>query len=81
MTRARSVRCARWRGVAIGLVIGALTMSFGPARHAESSPEGSGELNGGRLGVGIEIARGTQPVPVEAGSSSLPRLIPPSSRR
>lgn len=75
MTRARSVRRVLLPVAAVALVVASLAMNVGTASHAAASPEGSGELEGGRLGVGIETARSAQPVPVDAGSSSLPRLI------
>lgn len=50
------------------------TVSAGGARDAGAATLGSGELRGGRLGVGIETSRG-QPVLIDAGSSSLPRLV------
>ena len=50
-----------------------------PVEVQLSSAHGSGELEGGNLAVGIEIARngsaGSVPVPVDAQSSSLPPLV------
>lgn len=41
-----------------------------------SALNGSGELNGGTLGVGIEVdSPGADPVTIESGSPSLPRLV------
>jgi hypothetical protein len=45
-----------------------------PARAADAEVEGSGELHGGRLGVGIEVATGGGVI-VGAGSPGLPRLM------
>ena len=44
------------------------------AQPAAAMVEGSGELHGGRLGVGIEVGRGGG-VTIEAGSPDLPRLV------
>jgi hypothetical protein len=58
--------------VTLGLVSVGLVAAPAPAAFA--SVEGSGELRGGRLGVGIATATGGGAV-VEAGSPALPRLV------
>jgi hypothetical protein len=55
----------------VGLVVVGLVAV--PAPVVDALVEGSGELRGGHLGVGIETATGG--VVVEAGSPSLPRLV------
>lgn len=61
------------------LALLALTALPGVATATGAGAElslGSGELNGGKLAVGIEVAAsGSQPVEREAGDRSLPRLV------
>jgi hypothetical protein len=46
-----------------------------PVEVQLTSAEGSGQLRGGRLGVGIEMATSAGPVTMDAQSPSLPRLV------
>jgi hypothetical protein len=55
------------------IVLLAAVLVAASARPARATVEGSGELRGGRLGVGIETAIGGGVV-IEAGSPALPRL-------
>jgi hypothetical protein len=61
--------------VACALVVATGTGSPRDAHAATVEREASGELGGGTLAVGIEVARGASPVPIDAGSRSLPRLF------
>jgi hypothetical protein len=58
---------------AAALVIATL-LGASPAR-AGATTEGSGELRGGRLFVGVEATSGGQVVPIDSTSPSLPRLV------
>ena len=75
MTSSRATRGVAPPMVAAALVVAILATNVGIAPGAALRPEGSGELDGGTLGVGIETAHTAQPVPIDAGSASLPRLI------
>lgn len=66
MTRRRSV------SFVVVLALLAAVVVYAPV----GASEGSGELDRGRLGVGVEVdAPGSQPVTIESGSHSLPRLV------
>jgi hypothetical protein len=66
-------RMTRWgRRTAVALLASAFVAASAPT--AGAAVEGSGELRGGRLGVGIEVER-QGGFTVEAGSPALPRLV------
>jgi len=59
------------------VIVGALVLASciaAPAARAGAAVEGSGELEGGRLGVGIETSAGGT-VELGVGSPALPRLV------
>jgi hypothetical protein len=64
----------RWGRRRAALALVATVLVAAPARAAGAASEGSGELRGGRLGVGIEVDRAGG-FTVEAGSPALPRLV------
>ncbi len=78
MKRADALRAVL---VVVTLLGGALASSVAraPAAGAAKSRTGSGELDGGTLGVGIESAQSGQPgsaaQPIDSHSSSLPPLV------
>lgn len=75
-------RAAARAVVAVTMALGATlagTVARAPSAGAAKSRTGSGELDGGTLGVGIESAQsgqpGSQAPPVDSHSSSLPSLV------
>jgi hypothetical protein len=63
----------RPRAIAVSLVV--VTLIAAVSARAGAMTEGSGELGGGRLSVGIETDHDAQPVPIDVRSSSLPPLV------
>jgi hypothetical protein len=61
--------------VVVAVLLVASFASGGNVPHAVAMTLGSGELDGGTLGVGIETSTGSQSVPIDAGSRSLPPLV------
>ena len=59
----------------MGVLLAASFASGGNVYRAAAVTLGSGELDGGTLGVGIETSTGAQPVQIDAGSRSLPPLV------